>query len=220
MKKQIQRIKTKLEELKILDKEFKVFGAESHKYALNAPLTIKEVRAFEGKHQVTLPKEYVAFITQMGNGGAGPYYGVQTLENALNESLVYPDSDSHNILSKPFPHTEAWACFDELDEIYERMEAAQEAGNIALEEAAFEEKYDLIGGPEHNYGILNVCHFGCGIMMFLVVTGEERGNMWTDDRMNDSGIFPFEEMKVVERITFLDWYECWLNQNLLELKIT
>jgi hypothetical protein len=31
------------------------------------------------KHRVTLPKEYRTFLTSLGNGGAGPFYGILRL---------------------------------------------------------------------------------------------------------------------------------------------
>ncbi len=213
---QILRVQDKLEQLKKQDQELKVFGASSHEYKLNLTLSLEKVEAFEREHKVKLPEDYRAFITQIGNGGAGPYYGVMTLDYGLNQSLLYPDLAWYNELEKPFPHREWWNCIDELDDVYKRLDEAQETGDEELEEKIFDEKFDLIGGPEHNYGILNLCHFGCGVVIFLVVNGEEYGHLWIDDRMNDSGIYPFDEMEVKERIGFLDWYELWLDQKLGE----
>lgn len=38
------------------------------------------MKRFEARYNVKLPPEYVFFITQVGNGGAGPYYGLYPLE--------------------------------------------------------------------------------------------------------------------------------------------
>lgn len=59
-----------------------IFGANRHKYKLNPPASPKQVRRFEEKHNLLLPKEYKFFLTQIGNGGAGPYYGLYSLEEA------------------------------------------------------------------------------------------------------------------------------------------
>jgi hypothetical protein len=53
-----------------------VFGVIGHHFVLNPPLTEAEVVAFEQGHQVRLPPDYRHFLTSIGNGGAGPYYGV------------------------------------------------------------------------------------------------------------------------------------------------
>lgn len=59
-----------------------IFGANRHKYKLNLPASLKQVRRFEEKHNLLLPEEYKFFLTQIGNGGAGPYYGLYSLEEA------------------------------------------------------------------------------------------------------------------------------------------
>ena len=40
------------------------------------------MRRFEEKHNLLLPEEYKFFLTQIGNGGAGPYYGLYSLDEA------------------------------------------------------------------------------------------------------------------------------------------
>jgi hypothetical protein len=37
---------------------------------------------FERTHQVRLPEDYRLFLREIGNGGAGPYYGMEPLESA------------------------------------------------------------------------------------------------------------------------------------------
>ena len=54
----------------------KVFGSDSHGFHTNPPLSVESVREFEAQHRVTLPQEYKGFLIQVGNGGAGPAYGL------------------------------------------------------------------------------------------------------------------------------------------------
>lgn len=65
---------------KELDTELKLFGAEIHKYEFKPIAAISDVRAFENRHNIKLPRAYVEFLTQVGNGGAGPDNGLYSLE--------------------------------------------------------------------------------------------------------------------------------------------
>jgi hypothetical protein len=107
MNEQLKRIKDKLKELQQLDFGFKLFGADTHKYILNPALTIEEVKKFEADNKVELPVEY---LTTIGNGGAGPFYGVHTLEESSINFFDNTEKLNHKYfdLSKPFPHTESW----------------------------------------------------------------------------------------------------------------
>ena len=64
------------------------FGESKHGFRLGPPLGEGELAAFEQVHGVSLPAGYRAFLTEIGNGGAGPYYGLVPLEKwrALNLS--------------------------------------------------------------------------------------------------------------------------------------
>src|SRR5438552_14698202 len=53
-----------------------VFGESAHPYRLHPVLTEAEVLAFQAAHGIRLPDDYREFITRVGNGGAGPYYGL------------------------------------------------------------------------------------------------------------------------------------------------
>lgn len=81
------------------DPNFRVFGAEQHQYQLGPTLSNGYLDAFEHRHQVRLPADYRLFLREAGNGGtkrhpgrfmgdsgAGPYYGLLTLEDAAADS--------------------------------------------------------------------------------------------------------------------------------------
>lgn len=65
-----------LGELGRRDRDRRLFGSGSHRYKLNPPLPASVVEAFEERHRVTLPEDYRFFLTEFGDGGAGPYSGV------------------------------------------------------------------------------------------------------------------------------------------------
>lgn len=62
------------------DRYLKQFGASTHKYQWNSPASQEDVEAFEQEIGVKLPDEYRKFLLQAGNGGAGPYYGLFSLD--------------------------------------------------------------------------------------------------------------------------------------------
>ena len=76
------------------------------KYTLNPPLDISDVKAFEIRHNISFPEEYVSLITQVGNGGKKtPAYIQKVLTLADNECLddlnqlffIQTVTDFHNI---------------------------------------------------------------------------------------------------------------------------
>lgn len=48
-------------------------------------LTEKEITAFEQRHSIVLPKEYRAFLLNVGPGAPGPMYPMLSLEEAMAE---------------------------------------------------------------------------------------------------------------------------------------
>ncbi len=78
-----------------------IFGASHHQWQLNAPASEDEIAGFERNHGVELPREYRRFLREVGNGGAGPYYGVLPLGEPSAD-------DAMGELRLPFPHVSAW----------------------------------------------------------------------------------------------------------------
>ena len=218
MNEKINTIQNKLSELKALDKNYRIFGADTHKYILNDTLSEAEIIEFEKNFNIKLPEGYSDFIQFIGNGGAGPFYGLQSLTSALHQNLDAPDDDQLNDISKPFPYTDVWNPINELSAVYDKLNKAQEDGNADNETAAWNEREKLISDEKNNYGRLNLCNYGCGVAIFMVVNGAEYGNIWMDARINDDGIYPFNEFGNCERIDFLNFYEAWLDESIDEIR--
>ncbi|MBK8968010.1 MAG: SMI1/KNR4 family protein [Lewinellaceae bacterium] len=203
MKKQLERIeqiRIKIEDLKKLDKRYSTFGSNRHKYEFNKSKSESELREFETNNSITLPTEYRDFIKLIGNGGAGPYYGLEKLERGKYADLDSSGSGEKIDLSKPFQFTEKW-----------------NLNNDQFKDENGEIRHDLKDSEyfktDWANGMLRIANFGCGVSINLIVNGNEYGNIWADDRCNDQGILPFET-KDKNRIQFLDWYEQWLDNSL------
>ncbi|MGE6220002.1 SMI1/KNR4 family protein [Nubsella zeaxanthinifaciens] len=204
---QINRIKDKLNRLKEADQDFEIFGSDTHEYNLNPAKTEEELMKFETENQITLPDEYREFLLFVGNGGAGPYYGLEPLEHGREVDLDYVSGKYLLDLSKPFQFTEPWNV---------EFEEADDDNYEEIEQQKIENYYD----NKFSNGLLRISNFGCGVRMNIVVNGKEKGNIWVDDRTNGNGIFPDPYFDITDKITFLDWYELWLDKSLKEKNIS
>jgi hypothetical protein len=84
-----------LRRLRAADVQRRVFGSDRHGYRLGPALSEAELVSFESAQRVILPEDYRCFLATVGNGGAGPFYGLELL-GAFGRDL-----------SKPFPPTQA-----------------------------------------------------------------------------------------------------------------
>jgi hypothetical protein len=198
----ILQLKNKLHQLASLDIDFEVFGSDLHEYRLNPCLSEAEIQQFELESHITLPIDYRSFLLEVGNGGAGPGYGLFSL------NLTATDSS----LAQPFPLKEVWNDWDLIEE--------NQSDFPVDEDDEFDDKL--------SYGTIPIAHYGCGITAILVITGEQRGNIWIDDRANDGGIIPCSRYVAYVELTgeetdeeddnqplnFYDWYDNWLNISL------
>lgn len=149
-----------LERVRASGSSFGVFGEGSHNYELNPPLSAVELAEFENGHGFRLPSDYRQFLLRVGNGGAGPYYGLFRLGEMDDGFDFGPWGDFVGLLSAPFPHAQAWHDL---------------TGKPDDEAAANEHKYDeLIEAFERQYfdnchvqGAIPICHLGCALRQCL-----------------------------------------------------
>jgi hypothetical protein len=206
----------KLAALRAKDVELTVFGACSHRYEVNPPLTEAEVQLAEKKYRCSLPKDYRSFLTTVGNGGAGPFYGLFPLE--MND-------DGHDLaswekvglvgaLDEVFPHTDVWnlpASFwkGEPDPGEDVTEDEEEKLWEAWDEQLEAQYWNL----SVMQGAIPICHEGCALRDWLVVCGPLAGSVWRDMRADNEGVAPLRNRDGTP-MKFLDWYLDWLNSSL------
>jgi hypothetical protein len=178
-----KRIPKLLGQAKAKDPDFARFGAYSHQYKLAAPASEEQILKFEEQQGVRLPEEYRDFLLYVGNGGAGPYYGLYGIR-ALEEDL----RDSHG--------TRTYRVQEE-PVIYPKMS---------------DEEWERVTNPESTrhdspyVGVLPIGSQGCTLMTGLMLAGPYRGQVVYYDE--DYCGQPF----FVREKGFLAWYERWLRE--------
>lgn len=215
----MQDILDKLSQLKARDRKHSVFGSSSHRYSLNAPLSEHEVRRIEEKYRFTLPDEYRWFITSVGNGGAGPFYGLFPLgmNDSGDEMTPWDEGGLLGEPGLPFQHSEAWNSTPDF-----WAGEPKPAEGISEEEedqlwAAWDKRLEAeYWSPKVMHGAIPICHEGCALRLWLVVTGPLAGNVWRDMRADDDGIAPLQNSDGTP-MRFSDWYLHWLDTSLREL---
>ncbi|MFK4475803.1 hypothetical protein ABH897_005603, partial [Paenibacillus sp. RC73] len=161
---QLDRIKNKLNQAMRKDTAFSVFGASSHQYKVKEKLTAKELADWQAHNQVTLPEPYAQFLTKVGNGGAGPYYGIYPIEKAASYT------ERQALLAKSVLHP--GMAKEEWNHLIEPL---------TKDEDIPDEEYDdtcnkVLGG------MLCIGTQGCEYEMYLVLEGKYRGRIvYTSD---------------------------------------
>jgi hypothetical protein len=199
-----ETIRRGLQELRSLPIQQDDLCARFHRYTLNPPLSEEKVRAFEVGHRIALPADYRGFLIHVGNGGAGPSYGVFKLgetDDGWGHAPWRENDGFVGTLSAPFPHTEPW---NETSRKPEYDETNEEESERCLSE--FDERYF---NPSNVNGAIPICHLGCALRLWLVVTGPEAGHIWCDDRADYAGLSPLQQGNA-QRVSFIEWYCSWL----------
>ena len=188
-----------------------VFGAELHEFELHPCLTESELESFEKTHEVVLPTDYRLFLLLVGDGGAGPYYGLFRLGEVDDGFDFEPWEEGTFVgkLSAPFPHREPW------------NDLTGAPGDDEYDDEDYERRCDEF---DHRYfdsalvdGAIPICHLGCALRQWLVVSGPEAGNVWCDDRADNGGLYPLTAPGKA-RVSFYEWYRGWLDETLSSLE--
>ena len=208
MKDQLHRIQQKLSQAKAADKDLEVFGASSHKYHLNPPVSEAEVLAFEKKYGVSLPKDYRAFVQTIGDANAqkletmaGPYYGLSAFGTQVDD-LLYEGSEIYlkaPCALSPDMAQEEWEDLSDPLLTDEEEEDEEEGYVIEVEDNYFAERAKVFGG------LLPLGSQGCTYYHALVLNGKYAGRIVNVDLDLAQPKFAFET-------NFLDWYERYLDE--------
>ena len=213
MKEQLLRIQQKLAQAKAADKDLEVFGASSHKYHLNPPVSEAEVLAFEEKYGVSLPEDYRAFVQTIGDANAqkldtmaGPYYGLYAFGTQVND-LVYDQAETYlkaPCALSPNMIQEEWEALSSPLLIDEEKDEDDFEDEEKVDTTETEEEYTRQCGKVFG-GLLPLGSQGCAYYHALVLTGPYAGRVVNVNWDLLKPVFAFET-------NFLDWYERYLDE--------
>lgn len=192
----IERIRKKLILAAKIDHDLTLFGASSHNYQLNPPLSLEKVIQLQEKAGCEFPKDYIDFITQIGHGGegsyggAGPYYGLYAFDEVIDRNGI--TNCALPCLLSPEMDIEEWKAL------------------CHVPENCSDEEFDIICDKVHQ-GTLYLGTCGCEYDLLLVINGPYKGHiLYTSDWVDSHTpyIFSYET-------SFIQWYERWLDEVIL-----
>jgi hypothetical protein len=204
-------IREALDHLRRRDRRPQTAAALSHRYRVGPTLTEDEIRIVESEYAFTVPDSYRQLLLEVGNGGAGPNWGLMSLGlwPAPRGEMPWKEIFPGWFPGVPFRFDREW---NEPASFF-----AQEPDGDGLSEEEQLEEADRWESQLLHYwraelmdGAIPISEVGCGIFEWLVVSGDERGNIWADSRSDYRGIFPV--MINGERATFESWYMEWLDE--------
>lgn len=186
-----KRILKLLEQAKAKDPDLMRFGAYSHKYKLSAPASEETIQKFEEQEGIRLPEEYRDFLLFVGNGGAGPYYGLYGVEVEKKELHDSHGSRLYRVQEEPVIYPKM------SDEEWDRV--ADPNGMPGTGRRKGEEMHPYVG-------VLPIGSQGCTLMTGIMLAGPYRGQMvYYDEDLCGQPFFVREK-------GFLKWYERWLRE--------
>ena len=187
---------------KELDVNCRVFGADKHQYKFNSVISISKVRDFEKRHKITFPQAYVDYLTQVGDGGAGPDLGLYSLDE-----VEYNNYTDHCETSCTLEHVRARSDFYTIPYTIEGKEPLVTSG---LDEKKWFEWYEALGASCANggnfrkkatelyNGLVEISAMGGTNAMYLICEGDLKGKLCAFTLDIDDKVHIFD-------ISFEDW---------------
>lgn len=133
-----------------------------------------EIHRFEEDYDISLPTSFVRYLTELGNGGTGPGYGIYSLEEMRKRNKA-GNKSKQTMLNHSLPD-DVWQEFaDRYSQIDERIDFADEAeaDNLVREKLKLQD--ELCSG-----GIF-INTPGCTMNILLMCKGEAAGEVFMID---------------------------------------
>lgn len=207
MNKKTTALKEKLQKLISLDVKMETFGSNEpwngHHFVLNPVLKEEEIALLENKYNIQLPAEYRYYISQIANGGAGPFYGLYTVETAI-QNTIDRFTEGHTPDDGPFAQDFPYSDKAVTDWLAECNAKIAEGDDESIVNPDVEDNL---------YGVIYLSEYGCGGYYVMVVKGEQAGTVW----FLQEGEYLFPCFTKKGQWDFADWFENWLDESIKPL---
>lgn len=196
-----------------IDKNCEMFGSSRHRYVLNPPIRKSFVQGVEQKYGFKLPEDYFQFITEVGDGGAGPDYGIWPFTDFLmkgNSPSIEKFKEAYRCsLSNSFTPRQM-----QLEEVEEYCIVSKEFYKENPDKYFIYKKFDDEDSCDENgffipdtdlcdtNGFFVLGTHGCQFDFGIVISGEMRGQVLTTDN---------EGAYAVIAHNFSEFYQEWLD---------
>jgi hypothetical protein len=233
----LQRIADKLALLRKNEAALLLEYAELHHYELLATIAEREVRSLEGRYGIQLPADYRLFITELGNGGAGPGSGLQIFGWAPDWHEMceadWPFFKRQGAWDGPEPwdfRNGMWWHARHADRVAKPFPVAETVDDLRLSREQLQ-GWDDWYAPFWHDGHIMLSLYGIvgrgDPAAILIVEGSSVGTVWIQHLGYSVGICRFADFRSVEvhkpwpgiqtDYTFAMWYECWLDDCLKQV---
>jgi hypothetical protein len=214
-----------LAELRRLDAKRRVFGASDHNYALALPVDASLLHLVETALESPLPEDYRRFLTWIGDGGAGPYYGILSLDQSISRALMFAGEDEEErgerrtrelIGTLPaFTRDSPLESDVDFGEIIGKPASWEDHVTLLRNDPAYEARWDELRAQylaePFDGGWIPICDYGCGDFFALVVRGKRRGMVWVNSVEGATGFYCLEA-------SFEQFYMRWLDDALRQAR--
>lgn len=155
---------------------------------LGEVISLETVRKVEKEKKINLPESYIIFLTRIENGGIGPYHGIYSLEESINQSEL---TEANLKTENPYIQD-----YDIEDSEKEKL--------------SDEDFQNIIGETISIFfeGSIDVCEYGCGDFFRLILAGESKGTVWSYS-YDDTALYNLN-------VDILTFFENWLDRKLDE----
>ncbi len=179
--------------LKLLEAFKKIYGED---YSFLPVATEEELTSFEQKFNCKLPDDYRWFLLNIANGIERDR-GLNFVENVNFKDYWYEENEYNP--SIPF-------VLDRKILFHEPEDYDKYPYEFYVYDDSRPEEEVLYYMDAYSNGQVTLRGYGCGTCAFLVVNGNEFGNVWIDDFSSNAQVYPeYDEAKNKKRLTFNDW---------------
>lgn len=187
----VEYIKESVKKVAYLDMEYKLFGSWGHAHIFKPVIEESKLALWEENMQLKLPKDYKIYLTKLGNGGAGPAYGLSKFslpfKQKLKEPTIYADEQA-----KEFNKcAQAWFDMESIGEeefyeqYYQQHPQEKRLSFQDWESAFFENYYDSLSSKLFEQGQYMIANQGCSVDIYLLFNGSQCGMCHTNSNEYD-----------------------------------